>query len=630
MKKPIKAPQITLQQLRLIARVTKAAAAAFSGGLNVYNLPTEVSDGQAADMLNLWYKNGMVRLRPGLLQGGGTNDSSKPAKNAALIAKVAALQPAYYAASVTDHSAYAYIPAIFTDCNERGGGDDGEGRNVLTPWVRQVFSPASAAYTNPYQQFKLTDTQLDSQPVYIDYQSPVYTYVEHYAISPSAQDPYTGNKLPYVTFMNPTSGSTYLVICDYTQGLIRWYRLNSSNAIDTAWTGFTDDATYNVMNNLTFTYAKTVKDGAGNAAYSQSTVTSCTMAQYFGGSLSGLGNGTRLVAAGNPAEPNKYRWSAVDDITYWPVDNFNSVGNSGDPVTAMAKANKELVLFKASSIYAVTYNSAQPTNATVVYEPFPQRQLHPFIGCDCPDTVELIQNCLVWLNSDGHVYRLVSYSSADELNVVPLTQNIEPLLKAYASTLLQGATSCDTGSYYIVFIGGEAWAWDYSDTPFSTAKNLNAAQQALAWYHWQFPTVTAPIARAYFTGGYIWFDAGLYYLSENQGTDGGTWFNAYAVSKDIDFGVPVEYKQVNHEWFTVTADDGTTAVFGMKDDAGEMDYQFLITGASANTLTAEYNQTSEMTRHFQAAIRRLAGDTGRFGVSRVVMEATLGHEITGE
>lgn len=87
MSKPIKAPQITLQMMRLINRVTKSAAVSFNGGLNVYNLPTEVADGQATDMLNMWYKNGLTRMRPGVI-AASTTDNSKIAQQTNLINRV--------------------------------------------------------------------------------------------------------------------------------------------------------------------------------------------------------------------------------------------------------------------------------------------------------------------------------------------------------------------------------------------------------------------------------------------------------------------------------------------------------------------------------------------------------------
>lgn len=598
MAKPLKAPQITLETLRLTERVTQTAQADFSGGLNAHDLPTEIADTQACDLLNLWYKDGLTRTRPGLAASGGHADGSKPALAAALLARVAAVEA-------------PYIPTLLQNCDSRGGGELYEDRNLLTPWVRQQFSPASGD-----KQFKLADTLLDAQDVVIDYQAPVYTYAEHYVIPHASADPATG--LPYVTFQNPTSGMHYKVTCDYTQGLIQWFRLDGSGNADETWPGFTDDAAYNVSNNLTVTYAKTAR--------AQNPLAACTMAQWFGGSLSGLGNGSCLLAAGNPGEPNTFRWSAANDLTYWPENNFNSCGDASDPFTAMAKAPGGLILFKANSTYGVAYNASQPTSTTVPYEPFPQRLLHPSIGCDCPDTVELIGNGLTWLHSDGHIYRLVSYSNADEGNIVPLSRNIEPLLAQYGAAQLRAATACDTGGYYLLFTGGDAWAWDYGDAPYAARETQNDAQFALAWFRWQFASLGAA-SRAFFADGVVYLNGGVWMLDEARGDDNGLWFNACAVSRDTDFGEPTVCKEVLREWFTVTADEGTTLIFEMRDDAGALDCAESVTGASGTTLTVAYNQVSAVTRHFQAAVRRVAGDTGRFGVSRIAMKAALGRDV---
>lgn len=607
--KQFKAPQITLQEMRLIARCRKSMEAAFNGGVNCYGLPTEINANQCSDSLNMWYRKQLVRTRPGMV-ATSVADSSKNATNTALLNKVRV---------VTNF----YVPTIYTNCNSRGGGNQNEDRNILTPKVKMEFSPGGGD-----KSFKLADKGIDNADVVISYQAPSESAPTSYTINDADTSADSSGRRVY-TFTN-AGGNTYTITLDRVQGLILWNYISGGLTttdkdgkvipMTTAnWTGFTDDATYNVENNLIITYSKTIP------AYAANPITLCTLAQYFGGSLSGLGNGDCLIVSGNSLEPNKFWWSAMDDITYWPANNFNSCGDTTDSITAMAKQLNELIIFKKKSVYAVTYNATQPTSTTVPYEPFPQRLLHSGLGCDCPDTVELVQNYLTWLNSDGTVYRIVSTANKDQNCIVPLSQNISPLLKAIPTYTMQVATACHSDSYYIVFCGTQAFAWDYGDAPFVNSADSNTAQLRLSWYPWTFPT---PITNAFCVDDVISLNAGVFTLIESVGVDYGVvWFNAYVVSKDYDFSIPFEYKQVIDEWFTLSGDEGMSLTVEIKDDLGAIDYVETLAGASTTTITFKLNVQSQWTKHFQVAVRRVSSDYNKFGIDKVVLTADLGRDI---
>jgi hypothetical protein len=345
----------------------------------------------------------------------------------------------------------------------------------------------------------------------------------------------------------------------------------------------------------------------------------------FGGSLSGLGNGAYMFATGNPDEANKYYWSYCENPLYWPATNFNSCGESIDPITAIAKQGSNLIVFKKNSTYKVTYNSTEPTSTTVVYEAFPESEEHSAIGCDCPDTIELVNNCLTWLNSDGHIYRLIATTNTDENLIVSISENIESKIQSLTTAQLQSATACDTGEYYILFAGNYAFAWDYSTVAYIHYSDVEKSQLRLCWYLWYFSGLT--FTQAFYYEGTIYTDQGMRIFDESVGTDLGNYFDAYVYTKEFDFGLTVYLKQVWREWFSIMCAESSSLIFLFKDDTGTESSTESITGASTDVQLVKHNESSNYTRTFQVAVKRLSTGTNSFGVDKITLIARVGHTI---
>jgi len=618
----------------------KEAATTFTGGINQDVLPTDVLDTQSPDMLNMWYKDGMLRTRPGIVLKTDVTNKSKATINSDLISKVLDIDT-------------PYVPTIYTNCNNRGGGNANEDRNIITPWVKVNYSPSSGN-----KSFKLPDTRIDYDYIYITYRCPLYTVDEKYVIPPSGS---TAGKFKYQS-PNPSTTVYYQVNANYTAGTLTWHQLNSNTWDDynDKWVGFTDDADFNVINNLTVKYSKTLYHGStdigayvpgraylvGAYALYKSTVykctvdntdetftlshweesyivnpiINCTIAQYYGGSLSGLGNGDCLMVTGNPNEPNKYWWSGTDDISYWPVNNFNTCGDDTDPITAFAKQSSNLIAFTANKTYKITYNATQPTSSSTPYEPFPRSLLHNTIGCDCPDTIELVDNCLTWLNSDGNIYRLVTISNTSETAIVAINQNIRLAVKKLSTSQLQAATSCDTGRYYIIFAEKSAFAWDYDAISFINYTSTEKSQSRLAWYLWSMPAVYTDA----FYDGNIELNGGDYGMDEALGSDLGSTFNAYVYTKSFDFSAVTYYKSVYQQCFKVLSDDGTLTL-NVIDDYGTVDLSQTFSVSTKPQIVQSY-QTS-MTQLYQAYISRPSGSTAKFAINEFVAIAQIAAKI---
>lgn len=575
----------------------KTIATDFSGGVNFNDIPSQIADNQSPNMLNMWYKNGACRTRPGLI-GASVQDKSKKTINQNLLNTIKAQ---------TDF----YVPTIFTNCNHLGGGNQNEDRNIMTPKVIMSFSPAAGDKT-----FKLADTNIDNTEIDISYQAPMYTKVENYTISAGSSS----------TQFTNDQGNTYSISIDRTQGLITWAYVSGNlttkdskgNTIpmtpDT-WPGFSDDSTYNVIDNLVFTYEKTI--------YTTNPILQCTLAQWFGGSLSGLGNGDCLMVTGNPAEPNKFWWSAMDDLTYWPANNFNSCGDSTDVITAFGKQSNSLFAFTADTVYRISYNATQPSSTTIPYEPFPRSQLSDKIGCDCPDTIELVDNCLTWLHSNGKVYRMVAIENTDENAIIPISKNIELKIALNETAQLQNATACDTGEYYIIFAGLNAYAWDYDLVSFINYSSSQKSQDRLAWFWWDTPSMQF---NAFSDNGKIYTWGGDYVYDDNSVYDLGNIINSYIFTKDFDFGDPAYLKSVYSQWFTVMADDGILSL-EVQDDFGPLALPQNVSGISTVSKTISFNQLSSMTQHYQGYVGRPTNSPGKFAVIEFAAAAQIGSRV---
>ncbi len=222
---------------------------------------------------------------------------------------------------------------------------------------------------------------------------------------------------------------------------------------------------------------------------------------WFGGSLSGLGGGTRCFLAGSTQNPSLLCYSAVEDATYFPENNDAHVGQPGQAITALRKQSDMLVIFKRHEIWYSTYQNgvtdpsaltdAMESGAVVDVEAalasFPLACVSSDIGCDLPSTLALCDNRLVWTNTDGNVYVLVSGNIYSERNVRSIGEAIRPLIPALTA---ENARALDYDGHYYLQAGEQAFLFDYNAAALSTisASTANdALRKRVAWYRWEFP-----------------------------------------------------------------------------------------------------------------------------------------------
>lgn len=229
------------------------------------------------------------------------------------------------------------------------------------------------------------------------------------------------------------------------------------------------------------------------------TIRGATLATWFGGTNNRLG-GTRLFLAGFADRPSKVMWSDVNNPLYFPENNYMYVGDLSQKITALEKQEDMLVIFKERELYYTTYvqgsideeavTEGTNVDVTVSQAYFPLTQLSPYIGCDCPHTIAVCRNRLVWLCADGRLYTLATAAQYSERNVREIGGKIYPRLQSDTTAAdRKAASAADYDGCYCLLIGKTMYLFEYSDTGFvnmSAYASGEKAAKAIAWYVYTF------------------------------------------------------------------------------------------------------------------------------------------------
>lgn len=207
----------------------------------------------------------------------------------------------------------------------------------------------------------------------------------------------------------------------------------------------------------------------------------------FGGN-----NNACLFLAGGGG--SKYFYSESYDATYFPENNWAVLGNSEEDITGFGLQYNVLIIFKADEMYSL-YSYTQTSSTTIVeeeygMEAFKAMLVNPRIGCDCPNTIQLINNQLTWFNSIEGVCTLVSTNIQDERNVRPISRNIDRTNNLGITGILDYDEDLDTiqsadfdNKYFLVFPKkGMCFMWDYEISPFTYTASKVTDAKVLDWF----------------------------------------------------------------------------------------------------------------------------------------------------
>lgn len=329
-----------------------------------------------------------------------------------------------------------------------------------------------------------------------------------------------------------------------------------------------------VSGNVTFT----VERDATNTTLLQGFA---SLATWFGGTNDRFG-GTRLFMSG--FGDARIVWSDVGNPLYFPENNYMVVGDPTQKITVLEKQEDMLVIFKERELYYTTYvqgeidadSVAQGTNVdvTAVAAYFPLTQLSPYIGCDCPRTVAVCRNRLVWMNSDGRVYTLVVSGQYSERNVREIGQKIRELLLRHTTSSLRGATAADHDGRYVLLVGNTAYTFEYAASGFAYLTNYASsakAAQTLAWFIRDYGGLPEGASCCLVSDGaarallFVIEDAGDTFVCATTvyvfGGDGEDVYNTYAVDADGALVCTQETRPITSTFTTKAFDFGDSASF---------------------------------------------------------------------
>lgn len=210
-----------------------------------------------------------------------------------------------------------------------------------------------------------------------------------------------------------------------------------------------------VNNTVEITYSKANED-AMNA------IMDCPYAIVYGGSQD-----VCIVLGGCDKQPNAFFWCGNDSVgmneAYWPMSFYNLAGDSEDGITGFGKQYGALVIFKEKSLGKSAYSVEDVDDRDSISLTY--TAINAKIGCDLPWTIQLIENNLVFCNTEGGVHIVRDSTSALENNIECLSRNVNgtdqrPGMLADIRTS-KTVTGFDDGNHYWVVANGHAYLWDY-------------------------------------------------------------------------------------------------------------------------------------------------------------------------
>ncbi|MBQ7681646.1 MAG: hypothetical protein IJT31_05490, partial [Oscillibacter sp.] len=208
-------------------------------------------------------------------------------------------------------------------------------------------------------------------------------------------------------------------------------------------------------NTVEITYSK-----ANSTVYNY--VMNCPYAAVYG-----TGNALCAVVGGNASVPNRFHWSGTTengiDISYWPVLNYNLADSE---ITGFAKQYDQMFVFQRDKIGKLDASTESVNGRDTVSLAY--TGVNDTIGCDLPQSIQLIENNLTFANKSGGVYQILSASAAYENNVQCISQkvngsNVRPGL-LYDMRIAGSGPVCslDDGKRYWLAVNGHVWLWDYA------------------------------------------------------------------------------------------------------------------------------------------------------------------------
>lgn len=209
-----------------------------------------------------------------------------------------------------------------------------------------------------------------------------------------------------------------------------------------------------------------------------SSIMDCSFATTYGGT-----GDLCVVMGGCPAQPNAIFWNGSNiamDPSYFPMNQYQFCGDASDPVTGFGKQQSFLVVFNERSVGRVKQDTQTVDDRLTIDMPYVA--INDKIGCDCPYSIQLIENNLVWCNTEQGVHILKDSSYAYENNIECVSKKVNggPTKRGMLDSIRNSVpVAFDDNKRYWLICDGEGWVWDYETTTYKDPSwyymtNINA------------------------------------------------------------------------------------------------------------------------------------------------------------
>lgn len=387
-----------------------------------------------------------------------------------------------------------------------------------------------------------------------------------------------------------------------------FYSTDESGNRTTATTGLEDY----VENNLEIV-APYICD---NSYELENKVFGMTQCEWFGGASEGISGGTRLFLGGNTVDEDKSLvvWSGLNDPLYFSENAYFYVGDNSSPVTGFGKQSDMLVIFKSNETWGTRYTqnaeisarnlidqSVVDYGASAVY--FPLIQINPSIGCDCPKTVQLCRNRLVWACSNGDVWTLSGQNQFSERNIYRVSEMMSQKLKT--ETDLKNAFSADWEGHYLLFIGNRVYVMDYESYGYayiSSHTKVENAQTKIPWWFWELGSggykaiAVIPMLEKLLVVRYLEEPNGLVaetafsidLITDEATDDEGCPIPSSFNTKLFDFGIPSHKKNVLKVDLSLGNNGGEPIKVELITEHGTEEQEIVLEGETSDIRNAGY------------------------------------------
>ncbi len=458
--------QVKLSQMPTPAKEYVVNFPRLDGGLNTWEMEYRLNVNESPEMKNLWWQNGALCCRDGQVYAsdkllGTAYSCYEDTFNGTVYFHIG---DQIYAADASDPLHLSLIG---------NGGGIPENRGAWFRYGEKLYYKNKGAYVSVSK----TETGVSAKPV------EAYTPVILINTEPTtaAGDEYQGeNRL---SAQKTVWYSTVQGVKDYKLPVQNLASVDKVVVDDKELTsGFSVDL---VKGTVTFdtepTHHEPVRVNTVKITFTKenpdafNSIMDCNISAVYGGDQN-----VCVVLGGCTAQPNAYFWCgnhAVMDPGYFPFEQYNLAGDAGDAITGFGKQQNMLVIFKERSIGRATLGTQEMANGRVLLT-MNYTAINSAIGCDLPWTIQLIENNLVFANTQNGVCIVRDSSAAYENNITPISRkvdnNLHPLLRRAATVC-----SYDDGERYWVVADGEVYCWDYalsnySDPAWLYFTNINA------------------------------------------------------------------------------------------------------------------------------------------------------------